>query len=105
MGSLFFCFNHQGKARMFVKALTSRGYQEPRDYGRAAFVLTDSDSGPRVSQMAKSHKSQKVFIYPHAARPNILHDIFPEWEHTTAEFAPAPAYAEAVQQMGFSKPI
>lgn len=106
MARRFFCFNHQGKADMFVSAVVGHGYVQTRTYHQAIFVLTDADAGPRLAHLQKHHREQqKLFIYPHAGRPNILRDIFPEWEHTTAEFVPSRGYAEIIQFLGFTKPV
>jgi hypothetical protein len=74
----FFAFNHQGKADAYVQALTSRGWNEVRDPGQALFILSDIDFHAR-SKTLRDYRQQgkKIFLYSHAARPNIFWD-FPD---------------------------
>ncbi len=78
LGSPFFCFNHQGKATAYIQALTERGWQETKDPGRACFILSDSDVRGRFRTLKEyAGRGIRIFIYPHAARPNIFWD-FPD---------------------------
>lgn len=79
----FFVFNHQGKADAFVYALTTRGWTQTKDPGQACFLLSDCDVKNRYRTLEGYHqRGVKIFLYPHAARPNIF------WDFPGTPFAP-----------------
>ncbi len=79
----FFCFNHQGKADAYINALTMRGWTQVKDPGRAYFILSDADVHARFKTLQSYHRRKvKIFLYPHAARPNIF------WDFPGISFAP-----------------
>lgn len=73
----------------------------------ADFALADADIGPRRRQLERLHgyRHAKIFLYPHQAPPNIWHAIFPQWEHTRAQFVAAPGHVDVIRGIGFSKPV
>lgn len=110
--SLFFCYNHQGKADSYIHALNARGWQETKDPAQARFILTDymtSKDTSRRSQNLEIYRSKgiKVFIYSHAARPNVFWD-FPEQEFprsASVHFVAAPGHLEVMRAYGYPGPI
>ena len=74
----FFVFNHQGKADAYISALTTRGWTQVKDPGKARFILSDCDVKARFKTLQSYHRRNvKIFLYPHAAIPNIFWD-FPD---------------------------
>lgn len=112
MSKVFFCYNHQRKADSYIAALVSHGWQETRDPAEARFILTDyliSDDTSRRSKNLEIHKSNgiKVFLYPHAARPNLFWDFEGQSFPTVAElqFVPAIGHLSIMRAYGFPLPI
>jgi len=106
----FFCYNHQGKANKFVQALNHGGkyhYFEDINYRGIRFVLTDTDILGRRFKLDSMRKRGvgAFFVYPHAARPDVVNDIFREWAWTTAHFVSAQGHIEVMRAFGYSRPL
>jgi hypothetical protein len=106
----FACFNHQGKADKFIQALNHGGKYHLIDgfnYPRTHFVLTDTDMGGRQHKLEKMRKvgTKAFFVYPHAARPDLVNDIFKEWAWTSAHFVSAQGHIEVMRAFGYSRPL
>lgn len=72
----FFVFNHQNKADAFIRALTTRGWTLTRRPDEARFILADVDIPPRYKVLKEYHsRGAAIFLYPHAARPNLFWDF------------------------------
>lgn len=103
MEKLFFCFNHQNKARAFIRALLSRGWLETKDPGKARFILSDMDIARRGQTLRSYHgRGIKVFLYPHGGIPTLFWD-FPGYDYSFAVdrfFAPAPGHVEVMKAYG-----
>ena len=99
----FFVFNHQGKADAYIRALTTRGWTQTKDPGEAKFILSDCDVNGRARTLDSYHRrSVKVFLYPHAGRPNIFWD-FPDTPFrpcVDAHFVSAQGHAEIMRAYG-----
>jgi hypothetical protein len=103
----FFTFNHQGKADAYIRAMTARGWQETKDPGEARFIFSDSNVLHRGKSLEVYGRRAKVFIYPHAARPNIFWD-FPGQDFAgriDCHFVAAPGHAQVMKAYGFPHPI
>jgi len=106
----YMAFNHQGKANRFIETLNSGGFKQLdcfRRYKGVSFVLTDTDIGGRRYKLEHMRNSRvpRFFVYPHAARPDLVNDIFKEWAHTTAHFVSAQGHVEVMEAFGYSRPI
>jgi hypothetical protein len=103
----FFCYNHQGKAKEYIKALLEHGYFETRMALRAELVLIDVDDNTRVRRHINQVKNGgRLFVYPHAARAPIQWDgLFEPWPYTSAVFVSAPGHIDVLRAYGFKKPI
>jgi hypothetical protein len=104
----FFCFNHQGKADMYVDALKKRSWREVRDPGQALFILSDIDFHAR-SKTLQSYRAQgiRVFLYSHAARPNIFWD-FPDVDFCSsvdAYFLTSEGHIDILKAIGVPYPM
>ena len=99
----FFCFNHQGKADAFIQALTARGWTQIRQPERARFILSDVDVYGREKTLAEYHKLRiPIFLYPHAARPNIFWDFpgAPYSGFVTAHFVATQGHIDIMRAYG-----
>lgn len=107
-GNLFYCYDHQGKAREYKRALLAHGWQETKEQTKARIVLSDMDISSRgrtLEELARMGK--KVFLYPHGGIPNIFWD-FPGYvpsRFVCAQFVPAPGHYEIMKAYGYPQPI
>ena len=102
----FFFHHHQKKAKRLEQTLMSFGWREVR--GNASVAFFDLDILNRVDMFNAFHKrGVKLFLYPHAARPQIVYG----WQgcvphpHTTAHFVFAPGHEEVMRVIGYPHPI
>ena len=110
MRKRFYVFEHQGKEKMYVQALLDAGWRKAESVSNMVkFCLVDFDikngRQQKLELMRKRWGIGKFFVYPHAARPNVVNDIYPNWEHTTAQFVVTPAHAEVLKLYGYPKPV
>jgi hypothetical protein len=109
MKGLYMAFDHQHKARKFIEALESRYLRVDlaRRYKAVKFVLSDTDIMGRRFKLEHMRKSgvKRFFVYPHAARPDLVNDIHPEWAFTTAHFVVSAGHAEVMERFGYSRPV
>ena len=104
-------FNHQNKGARYVEALTKYAefefLEEDHRYQNLRFALTDNDIMGRQHKLAWLFRNgcRKFFVIPHTARPNIVADIMPGWEHTTAQFVVSQGHVEVMRRFGYSKPL
>ena len=105
----FMCYNHQGKANLLVEALAPKWEMYDGEGWRikAKFMLSDSDVKGRVSQLERTRRvgCRAFFVYPHTARPSMINDKYPTWEHTTAQFVVNEHHAEVLRGYGYKKPL
>lgn len=107
----FMCFNHQNKAAKFLDALNHGGkyilLDCDRCYRGVKFVLTDTDILGRRGRLEQMRQGgvRRFFVYPHAARPDLVNDAYPEWAFTTAHFVVTETHAEVMRQFGYSRPL
>jgi len=107
----FMCFNHQNKAAKFLDALNHEGKYTlldcARHYKGVKFCLTDTDILGRRGKLEHMRSSGvgRFFVYPHAARPDLVNDAYPEWAFTTAHFVVTEAHAEVMRCYGYSRPL
>lgn len=99
----FYFFNHQNKGMALIQALKAAGHTLSAQSGSAEIIFTDVDVPPRAANLASLHqRGKKIFVYPHAARPNLFHDFdnYPPFPHVTAHFVPAEGNIEILRQSG-----
>src|SRR4030042_1386583 len=106
----FFLYSsHQGKEMAYIRALKKSGYRPSiQDRMRGIkFVLFDMDGGHRTDRLERYHKrGVPIFLYPHAARPQIIWDgIWEVWPYTTCIFVPSPGHKEVMRRYGHPLPI
>lgn len=106
----FFCFDHQNKADALIGALSGRyEHFQPQalDEAPVLFTLSDSDVSGRVNQMRVLQRTgcNRFFVYPHAARPSLINDLYPAWEYVTAQFVVNDYHAEVLRAYGYNKPL
>ena len=99
----FFCYNHQGKATGYIDALAARDWQLVRRIDKALFILSDIDAYSRTKTLAEHHRrGVPIFLYPHAATPNLWWD-FPSQSFSkvvTAHFVPAQGHIDIMRAYG-----
>ena len=107
----FMCFNHQNKANRFLDALNHGGkfmeLETDGFYHDLKFVLTDTDIMGRRNklEMMRAGGVGRFFVYPHAARPDLVNDIYKEWAHVTAHFVVSQGHADIMERFGYSRPL
>ncbi len=104
----FFYLDHQNKGDVFRDALYQHNYETTRDISRAEFCLSDSDCfgrGAYIDQFAEMGKP--AFIYPHAARPDLIPDFLdsPAHPNTTAHFVSARGHVDIMRAYGYPHPL
>ena len=107
---VFLFYNHHSKGNLFLKALFQPGYRRSGNYSssrKLAFVMTDQAILGRSGHLADMYDAgtRHFFVYPHTARPNLVNDIVPEFEHITAQFVATPEHANVMRLYGYSKPL
>ncbi len=101
----FFYRGHQGKEKAYVDALRKAGYRPcvNQRVSGVKMVLYDMDGGKRTPTLDLFHKhGVPVFLYPHAARPQIIWDgIWDVWPHTKCTFVPGPGHVDVMRRYGY----
>jgi len=102
-------FNHHGKADAYLRALPASRYERVNEEstGEVDFVLTDHAILSRIKDLYRfwDYYTERFFVYPHAARPNVVNDIVEEWDKITAHFVAAPGHVWVMRAYGYEKPI
>jgi len=102
-------FNHQNKAGKFISALDEDYLRMDchRHYHGIKMVLSDTDTLGRRFKLEHIRRSGVgvFFVYPHAARPDLVNDIYKEWAFTTAHFVSAQGHIEIMESFGYSRPL
>lgn len=100
---LFFCINHQTKARSFIEALISRGYRKTLEYDLADFFLMDLDVLSRRTYFDQAQdRNIPAFIYPHAARPQLAWDgIHEPHPRVTRTYVVSDGHQEILRRYGY----
>jgi len=110
-GNGFVIYDHQGKGTPFAQALAEdyREFPKATFYRNLAFVLSDSDlMGRRVH--LRRHKelgARAIFVYPHTARPNLVHDVagIGYWDGVTCQFVVTEGHADVMRAYGYPLPL
>jgi len=102
--------DHQNKGARFARELDTRYTRQATrmpDDPRVDFVFTDSDIRRRRAQLERLKRAgaERFFVYPHTARPNLVNDIEPAWEHTTAHFVSTRTHREIMLRYGYPHPV
>ena len=99
---------HQGKEKAYVDALRKAGYKPTLiEHGNPRFVLYDLDCFKRRSALERFYNRKvPIFMYPHAARPQVvwdgMHELFP---YTRCSFVIAKGHEEVMRRYGYDLPI
>jgi hypothetical protein len=99
----FYMYNHQNKGLALINALKDAGHIWTAQAGTADCIFTDSDVPARNKTLASFHQRQKkIFIYPHAARPNLFNDFdgYPPSQYIDCDFVPAAGHITILQAIG-----
>lgn len=110
MRRYFYIVEHQGKEKKYVKALENGDFvRAMQPNHRTKIALVDYDMKQSRQEKMRYWKDRygisKFFVYPHAARVNVIGDIYPSWEHTNAQFVTTSAHAEIMRLYGYVKPV
>jgi hypothetical protein len=100
---IFYFYNHQNKGLPLVRAMEAAGWRWTSQSSHAQAIFSDSDVPSRSKSLTSFHqRGKKIFLYPHAARPNLFNDFegYPPFPHTTAHFIPAIGHAEILRLIG-----
>lgn len=106
-----YCYliRHQNKERLYESAIIDKGYRITEGLKKNMWMaLIDFDIKgrvPKLEHMRNHFHVKRFFIYPHAARPNMVNDIYPSWCGTTAQFVATETHAEIMKIYGYDKPI
>lgn len=99
----FYLYNHQNKGLAFAKALEAAGWEWTARSDNVQAVFTDVDVKVRNKALLGFHqRGAKIFIYPHAARPNLFND-FPGYEpflYTACQFVVSEGHKEIMRAYG-----
>lgn len=99
----FYFFNHQNKGLPLVRAMEAAGWVWTAQAGQAEVVFSDSDVPSRAKSLASFHqRGKKIFLYPHAARPNLFNDLsgYPPFPHVSAHFVTAAGHIDVLKRIG-----
>jgi hypothetical protein len=97
-----YIYNHQGKGDAFIKALTDGGFRFSGPNSASA-IFMDYDIGGRINVFRSRFKSGKarLFIYPHAALPNVGWDaLVPRSPYICAVFVGSAGHIEILRRIG-----
>ena len=99
---------HGGKEKAFMDALNLHNYKKvDHVYPSTKFAMADHDIDKKekwFKQLAE-RKITKFFLYPHAGRPNLINDIYPSCDLTTAQFVASKGHVEIMRRYGYEKPL
>ena len=99
----FFFYNHQNKGLPLVRAMQAAGWTWTAQSATAAAVFSDSDVPSRIKSLKGFlERGAKIFLYPHAARPNLFNDFegYPWYPNVTANFVLAEGHIEILKRIG-----
>lgn len=103
MHPIFVVQAHQNKAKAFIDALERRGWRQGT-YDQAEFFLTDSDVNGREDKIkALAERGVKTFIYPHAARPDLINDFdgCDPCQYVSSHFIVAEGHRDVMKAFGY----
>lgn len=104
----FYFYNHQNKGMPLIKALQDAGYEWTAQAGYADFVFSDSDVPCRNRSLTSFHqRGKRVFLYSHAARPNLFNDFegYPPSRFIDADFVQAAGHISILRAIGLDHPF
>jgi hypothetical protein len=104
----FYLYSHQNKAKVLVNALRESHYIPTARVSIAQFALTDTDHKSRWPSLKNFQRvGKKIFLYPHAARPNVFNDFdgYPIYPHITAGFVAACGHVEVIRRICINYPL
>lgn len=106
----FAFLDHHGKGAAYLRELTLHHRRVEVSGSEAPavdFVFTDSDIRRRRPQLEalRERGARWFFVYPHTAPPNLVNDIDPAWEHTSAHFVTTRAQREIMLRYGYPRPL
>lgn len=104
----FYFYNHQNKGLPLVNAMKEAGWIWTGQSGQAEVVFSDNDVQARAKSLLSFHqRGKKIFLYPHAARPNLFNDVvgYPAFRYVAAHFLSASGHIEVMKRIGVSHPF
>lgn len=99
----FYFYLHQNKGRPLLEAMKAAGWTPTGQAANAAAVFSDSDVPSRMKSLnGFLRRGAKIFLYPHAARPNLFNDFegYPWCPKVTAHFVSAEGHIEILKRVG-----
>lgn len=96
-------YNHQNKGARIVEALNAAGWQQVEGSHEARVIFSDVDApARRVKLEMQAARGKKIFLFPHAARPNVFNDFegYPPFDRALAQFVTAAGHIEIMQRIG-----
>ena len=103
----FYYYDHQTKGKPYHDALIRHGWSMTRNEAEANMVLVDSEITRHEQFERFGKRGVPIFIYPHAARP----DLLPDFEgsvaspYVTAHFVAARGHVEIMEAYGYPNPM
>ena len=104
----FYFYNHQNKGLPLVRAMEAAGWTWTAQSSRAKCIFSDSDVPSRTRSLTSFHQMGKtIFLYSHAARPNLFNDFagYPPFPHIAANFVFAAGHIEILRRIGLTYPM
>lgn len=104
----FFFYRHQHKGDALKQALLDNGWMETRNMHRSRASFFDLDIESRIGLIDTLVRlGQKVFIYPHGARPTMAYVFKTNRPHpyVTAYITPSAGHAELIRKMDYPHPF
>jgi hypothetical protein len=103
----FYYYDHQGKGKAFHDVLIRHGWTMTRKEEEAEFAFVDTEINRREQFERFNKQGKPIFIYPHAARPDLLPDFdgYEASPFVTAHFVSARGHAEIMDAYGYPSPM
>jgi len=103
----FYCYNHQNKGDVYIKALVDAGHHHADNMDASSFLLIDIDVLSRRRYIDHYQTTgENVFLYPHTGRPVLQWDgMYEPHPHVTAVFTTGKGGMNVPRRYGFEKPI
>ena len=103
----FFFYDHQTKGKAFQDALIRHGWAMTRQESEADIMLVDSEITRHEQFKRFGQTGKPIFIYPHAARPDLLPDFdgYEASPYVTAHFVSAQGHVEIMEAYGYPNPM
>lgn len=108
MKRLYYLIKHQHKADALIAALHENDWDRSFSKARSHFILSHIDHKTYHKYFDEFFRyKKKIFIYSHAARPNLFYDFYGYeiYPNITATFVSAQGHAEIMRRLGVKHSI